>query len=214
MGKKETIIILGAHSDDFVLGAGGTVAQYARKGKKVISIVFSYGEKSHPWLKEEIIKKRRAEETFKASKILQCQTLFFDLDEFKLHQGYHHQKIEEKLLQLFRIEKPTKIFTHSAEDPHPDHRDVHKITLELYVKSAQKPEVYMYSVWNPVSFRTRYPAFYIDITDTFSTKLKALRMFHSQKIHIIYPFILLLYKAVKDGLRIRKRFGEHFFRIR
>ena len=214
MGKKETIIILGAHSDDFVLGAGGTVAQYAREGKKVISIVFSYGEKSHPWLKEEIIKKRRAEETFKASMILHCQTIFFDLEEFKLHQRYHHQKIEEKLLQLLRTEKPTKIFTHSAEDPHPDHRDVHKITLELYGKSAPKPEVYMYSVWNPVSFQTRYPAFYVDITATFSTKLKALRMFHSQKIHIIYPFLLLLYKAVKDGFKIRKRFGEHFFRIR
>ena len=39
MPKKETIIVFSAHSDDFVIGAGGTIAKYTQEGKKVIAIV-------------------------------------------------------------------------------------------------------------------------------------------------------------------------------
>jgi len=77
-----------------------------------------------------------------------------------------------------------------------------------------KPELYVYSVWNPVSFKTQFPSLYVDVTKTFFTKLKALKTFKSQKIHVAYPFFLLMYRAFKDGIKIRKRFGEHFFRIK
>src|SRR3989344_2968226 len=210
--KRETIFIFSAHSDDFVLGAGGTIAHYIQQHKKVKVIVFSYGEKSHPWLKGHITKKMRTVETFQASRVLGCSTSFLDLREFKFYEDY--QDCKEKLHALLEKEKPSKIFTHSHEDPHPDHQAVHKITLELYDQLTQKPEVYIYSVWNPVSFRTLYPALYLDVKKTFPMKLKALRKFTSQRIHIAYPFILLLYRAVKDGFHIRKRFGEHFFKIR
>ncbi len=210
--KRDTVLILSAHSDDFVLGAGGTIAQYVQQKKKVKVIIFSYGEKSHPWLKRNVTKKMRSREAFLASKILRCSISFLDLREFKFYEDY--QKISPKLLHLIKKENPRKIFTHSHEDPHPDHQAVHKITLELYDQLMQKPEVYMYSVWNPVSFRTLYPALYVDVTKTFSIKLKALKQFTSQRIHIAYPFVLLLYRAIKDGFHIRKRFGEHFFKIR
>ena len=61
-GKKETIIVFSAHSDDFVIGAGGTIAKYVQEGNKVISVVFSKGEKSHPWLKVEVVQEFRVEE--------------------------------------------------------------------------------------------------------------------------------------------------------
>ncbi len=211
--KMETIVVCSAHSDDFVIGAGGTIAEYTSLGKKVIVLVFSYGEKSHPWLKEDIVQKMRSEEAFEASKILQCKTMFFDLREFHFLEDY--EKIEEKMVRLMKETRPSKIFTHSFEDPHPDHKAVHTITLDVIAKLGElKPEVYTYSVWNPVSFKTTYPALYVDITKTFRRKLKSLKTFRSQKIHIIYPFFLLLLRAFKDGLRIRKRYGEKFFRIR
>ena len=31
--RNETILVFGAHSDDFVIGAGGTIAKYAQEGK-------------------------------------------------------------------------------------------------------------------------------------------------------------------------------------
>ena len=117
---------------------------------------------------------------------------------------------------MFEKEKPTKVFTHSLEDPHPDHKTVHRITLELYNKLTTKikPEIYVYSVWNPVSFNTKWPALYVNITKTFGKKLEALKTFESQKIHVAYPFLLLLFRAFKEGLKIRTLFGEKFYRIK
>lgn len=212
--KQETIIVLSAHSDDFVIGAGGTIANYTQEGKKVIAIVFTYGENSHPWLKESIVQKMRAKEAIEASTLLKCQVIFYDLHEFKFLEEYQEQKLDQTLLELINKENPTKIFTHSGDDPHPDHNAVHKITLDLFDKLEKKPELYMYSIWNPISIRTTYPSLYNDITKTFTLKLKALKTFRSQKIHVIYPFFLLLYRAIKDGIKIRKRFGEHFYRLR
>ncbi len=213
--KRDTTLIFSAHSDDFVLGAGGTIARYSLEGKRVVVIVFSYGEKSHPWLKVHLTKKMRAAEAFQASKVLGCKTFFLDLHEFKFYEEYRQGTAKRILSQIIAKEKPAKLFTHSQEDPHPDHQAVNQITLELYqsLPVQSRPEVYTYSVWNPVSFRTFYPALYIDITKHFSTKLKALQKFHSQRIHIAYPFLLLVFRTVKDGFHIGKRFGEHFFKI-
>jgi len=216
MTKKETIIVFGAHSDDFVIGAGGTIAKSVQEGKKVISIVFSYGENSHPWLKEQIVQKIRSKEAFDASEVLGCETFFYGLKEMKFKEGYEKKDLETVFLKMINEEKPTKIFTHSNEDPHPDHQDVHQFTLQLFEKInfMPKPELYIYSVWNPVSFRTKYPALYVDISKTFFTKLKALKTFRSQRVHVAYPFFLLMFRAVKSGFKIRKRFGEKFFRIK
>ncbi|HLD40441.1 MAG TPA: PIG-L deacetylase family protein [Candidatus Nanoarchaeia archaeon] len=214
MPRKETIIVFSAHSDDFVIGAGGTIANYTKEGKKVIALVMSYGEKSHFWLKHKIVKSMRAKETFEASKLLKCKSIFFDLKEGKFLEGAKELNLNAELLKIIEKEKPTKIFTHSHEDPHPDHRAVHQITTEVFEQLQHKPEVYMYSIWNPVSFKTQYPSLYINVSKTFSVKLKALWKFKSQKVHVSYPFILLMYKAIKDGIKMRSRFGEHFFRIK
>ncbi|MBI2582105.1 PIG-L family deacetylase [Candidatus Woesearchaeota archaeon] len=214
MSRKEKIIVFSAHSDDFVIGAGGTIANYSYAGKKVLAIVFSYGELSHPWLKQKVVQKMRYKETEEASKLLKCKATFFDLREGKFMEDYQAKNLKIELLKIIEKQKPTKIFTHSHEDPHPDHRAVHEMTLDVYNELKQKPELYMYSIWNPVSFKTHYPSLYVNISKTFSLKLKALWKFKSQKVHVLYPFILLMYKSIKDGFKMRTTFGEHFFRIK
>ncbi len=213
MGKDETIIVCSAHSDDFVIGAGGTIANYIQKGKKVVVIIFSYGEKSHPWLKNEVVQKMRAQETFEAAKLLHCKCYFFDLKEFRFLEEYKGKEVDKKLKEIVQSNHPSKIFTHSNEDPHPDHKAVHQMTLEVVNILKEKPEVYVYSIWNPVSFKTKYPSLYVNVTKNFKLKLKALKTFRSQKVHITYPVLLLFFRAIKDGFKIGTFFGEHFFRI-
>ena len=216
MDKKEVVFVFGAHTDDFVIGAGGTIANYIEEGKKVVSIIFSMGELSHPWVKENVIKGVRAKETLIAGELMGCKTYFLNLGDQKIERDYEKTGAEKKLLDLLEKEKPTKIFTHSIEDPHPDHKKVHNITLDLYEKVDinPKPEVYVYSVWNPVSFKTKWPALYVDVSKNFGKKLSALKMFRSQKIHVAYPFFLLLFRAIKNGFKVKGWFGEKFFRIK
>ena len=214
--KKENILILSAHSDDFVLGAGGTIAKYSKEGHKINSIVFSYGEKSHPWLKDKEVQKMRAKEAFDAGDVIGCKVKFFNLKEMNFNQGAKKKKISEQLIYFITKNKINKVFTHSSEDPHPDHQAVNKITIEAIKKITikKKPEVYIYSVWNPVEFNTRFPALYIDISKTFSSKIKSLKQFPSQKFHAIYPLMFIVFfRAIKNGIKIRKMFAEKFYRI-
>lgn len=210
--KKETILVFSSHSDDFVIGAGGTIANYAKEGKKVITIIFSYGEKSHPWMKEKVVQNFRAEEAKEACKILKCKALFYNLRE--LHFKEDFGKIEEKLIRLIKKEKPSKIFTHSMNDPWPDHQILHQLSLELWEKLPFKPEVYVYSVWNPISLKTQFPALYVDISITFFLKLRALKTFQSQKVHVAYPAFLLLFRTIYEGFKIKKLFAEMFYKVR
>jgi N-acetylglucosamine malate deacetylase 1 len=218
MGKKkrEFVLVLGAHSDDFVIGAGGTIAEYSREGKRVLCVVFSYGELSHPWMKKEEVVKIREEEAHKAGKVLGCRVKYFGLKDQGVYEDYKNKGIENKLLELIKKNKPTKVFTHSIEDPHPDHRAVHKITKEIYAQiSGKKPELYVYSIWNPVSIKTSWPKMYVDITKSFSKKLKALKEYPSQRFQAIYPLMVFVFwRAFKNGLKIRKRMAETFYRVK
>jgi N-acetylglucosamine malate deacetylase 1 len=213
---KENVIVLGAHSDDFVLGAGATIAKYVKEGKKVTCIIFSYGEMSHPWLKEEEVQKMRIEEAHQAAKVLGCKTIFFDLKEGKFSNETNGEKTVKKILNIIKKKNPTKIFTHSIEDPHPDHQAVNKITLEAYdqIEDKLKPEVYVYSVWNPVEFKTRAPALLVDVGNNFNKKIEAMKKFESQKVHTLYPRLISFFRDIKTGIRIRKKFAEKFYRVR
>ncbi len=206
--------MFGAHTDDFVIGAGGTISKYIEEGHKVINVIFSYGELSHFWLKENVIKKVRGKETEEASELMGGKPVFLGLADQKIYEDYQKKNTEKTLLGMIESSKPTKIFTHSVEDPHPDHKAVHKITMELYDKCKFKPEVYVYSVWNPVSFKTDWPALYINITNYFSLKLRTLKLFKSQKIHVAYPLFLLMFNNFKNGFKIKALFAEKFFRIK
>src|SRR3989344_9406831 len=110
MRRKEKIIVFSAHSDDFVIGAGGTIAKYAQQKNKVLAIVFSYGELSHPWLKQKVVQKMRYQETEDASKVLRCKSIFYDLREGKFREDYQEKNLKNTLVQLIEKEKPTKIF--------------------------------------------------------------------------------------------------------
>jgi len=221
---SHNIVVFSAHTDDFVIGAGGTIAKYTQEGKKVTVVVFSLGEKSHPWLKESVIKDVRAEEALRAGKVLGCEVIYFDLKDQDILKEYREKKIEPKLLSLLNKIKPEKIITHSSIDSHlspgmlegkDDHKAVNKITMEIFSKLKHKPELYAFSVWTLISFKNDFPRIMVDVSNTFSTKIKALQEFPSQRFNAIYPLIILiLYRSIKDGLKIGKLFGESFIRIK
>ncbi len=212
---NENILVLSAHSDDFVLGAGGTIANYAEEGKNVHALIFSYGEKSHPWMKKHLVKRMREQEARAAGRILGCKVHFFDLEEFKFLETYKEKGVDTAIQNLMSKLRPAKVFTHSKEDPHPDHRAVHEITQGVFNRLQEKPELYIYSIWNPFSFKSQLPLLYVNISSSFRIKRKALRAFPSQRWNAIYPLMLLVFKrALLSGWHIRKRFAESFYRIR
>ena len=214
--NQETVFVFSAHSDDFVIGCGGTIAKYAKLGINVRCYVFSYGEKSHPWMAAAEVKKMRADECYAASEVLGCNPKIFDLMELSIRSDAKLKgtvKFLEKQVEKYR---PSKIFVHSKEDPHPDHKDVHALSMQLIKRIDEKliPDVYVYSVWNPFEFKTTYPSMFVDVKDNFETKLEAMRKFPSQTVHVIFPVFLLLFRGFKDGFFSGHKLAEKFFLVK
>ncbi|MBU0536052.1 MAG: PIG-L family deacetylase [Nanoarchaeota archaeon] len=213
---KECILVLCAHSDDQVFGPGGTLAKYADEGKQIIIVVFSYGERSHPWLKRKVTVKMRVNESREAAKIIGIEkTIFLGLQEGRFTEDIYEKDIHDKVFRLINQYKPSKIFTHSSDDPMPDHTATNKFVLELCNEIDFKGEVYSFDVWTPVKITERnLPKLYIDVSKTFHKKIKALRCFESQWMSLVSLLWSVYWRAIINGFKARARFAEVFHRIR
>ena len=216
MSKEQNILVFCAHSDDQILGPGGTLAKYSKEGKRIYTIILSYGENSLAWLKPEIAIQTRVKEAKNADKIIGGKGIFFlGLKEGKFIEELKEKKLEEKIKDIIKDKKPAKIFTHSSDDPHPDHRAAHKIIINILDKMRYKCDVFSFDIWNPLTARKKnLPRLYVDITDTFSVKTEAIKAFQSQKIAIFTLLWSVYLRAIVHGLHINKRFGERFFKIK
>src|SRR3989344_6395589 len=99
--SRESILVLCAHSDDQILGLGGTLAKYSNEGKKITIIIFSYGEKSHPWLKKKVTVRMRVKESQEAGKVIGAEkTIFMGLEEGRFPDDIEAKGIHEKIKRL------------------------------------------------------------------------------------------------------------------
>jgi LmbE family N-acetylglucosaminyl deacetylase len=213
--KKETILVIGAHNDDPVFGAGGALAKYAEEGKIIKTIIFSFGELSHPHLKPEVIIEQRVEEAIRADKILGGKGVaYLGVNEGKFPQEIKEKNVEQRLLDIIKKEKPSKIFTHGANDAHPDHFAVYNLINELVKKKKIACDVYSYDVWEIIRVRKRLvPQLIVDITKTFPKKIKAIKAHKSQKVTILNLLWTVYIKALITGWNNNCRYAEVFDKI-
>jgi LmbE family N-acetylglucosaminyl deacetylase len=210
----ENVLVFCAHPDDEVFGLGGTIAKYSQEGKKVIIIVCSYGENSLPWLKEKEVAETRKKECLAASEIIGVsKTIFLGLKEGLIDNA--DIETVEKIKNAIKEYAPEKVFLHSIDDPHIDHKAVYRLVLKLLIVVGYKGEVYAFDVWNPINFTKRAsPKLYVDITKTFGRKIRAIKMFKSQKIQGRWPLLpAAILKAIVYGFQSRHFYAERFVKV-
>ena len=212
----ETILVFCAHPDDHILGAGGTIKKYTKAGKKVMFIILSYGESSHPWFHKHITVEMRVNETLKADKLVGTkETIFFGLTEGNFPNDAKKYNIKLKIKNIIKKYKPVKIFTHTSSDPHPDHKATEKLVLESFDSMKYHCDLYTFDVWNPLNIKSSTsPKLVVDISDTFKIKLKALKCFKSQKAALFSLLWSVYYRAILLGLQYNCKFAESFHKIR
>jgi len=214
MPKQENILVICAHNDDQIIGAGGTLAKYSKLGKKINTLIFSFGENSHPHLKPSIIIKTRVAESHKSDKIIGGSGVYY----LGLREGkflYSKKQVKYEIKKIIKQNKPSKIFTHSIDDPHPDHRAVFKIISEIANEIKNNCDIYSFGVWNPIKLRRRnVPKLVVDITNTFNKKIKAFKAHKSQKMAIL-PLMWNVYlKAMMNGWNNGVKYAEVFYKIK
>ncbi|MFH0875216.1 MAG: PIG-L deacetylase family protein [archaeon] len=217
--KPDCILVLCAHNDDQIIGVGGTLAKYAKENKKIITVVFSYGAFSHPHFKKKVIIETRVKESHSANKIIcgdNSEIIYLGLTEGKFTEQINEKNLSEKIQKIITEEKPLKIFTHSIDDPHPDHQAVYNYVLALFDNIKYPGELYSFNVWNFFfNFRSRnVPRLVVDISDTFKLKIKAFERHKSQWL-VIWQFKWNVYlQGIISGLKFRVKYAEVFYKIR
>lgn len=207
----KTVMVFCSHSDDDIIGCGGTLAKYQKEGNNIIVVIFSYGEKSHPHLKEEVISEQRQRETEDIDKIFKRESIFLGLEEGKIKQDANKKNIHEQLKTLVRKYQPDIIFTHSYSDPHPDHRAVNDVVINLLKKIKYRNNIYTFEVWNILN--ENKPAIYIDISETFNLKKRAIKKFKSQLLSMYILWLPMWFRARSYGKKCNCKYAEKFYKI-
>ena len=211
------MFFLCAHNDDQLIGAGGTIAKYAKEGKKIVTLIFSFGETSLPHLQKVVTRKTRVQESKRAAKVLgELEVYYLGLKEGSFAEEIVNRNIDEKVKNIIKKIKPNKIFTHSLDDPHPDHRAVYKFTMDLVEKISYKGDVYSFNIWNFfLNFRKRdQPKLVVDITDTFKIKIEAFKKHKSQLPARVSLMWNIYFQAIFYGLNNHVKYAEVFYKIK
>ncbi|MFH1331896.1 MAG: PIG-L family deacetylase [archaeon] len=208
----ERYLVFCAHADDEIVGMGGALSKYGKEGKDIITVIFSFGERSQPHLKEEHVAKERVLESRKVDYLVGKESIFLGLDEGKILEQAEKFNVKDKIKMLIKKFKPNKIFTLSAYDPHKDHRDVNSIVVSAFDELKYKGELYTFEVWNVV--KENNPAIFVDVSDTFKKKLKLLKRYKSQKLSIYLLWLPIYLRARRYGNKTGCKYAEKLYKIR
>ncbi len=189
---SNTILVVTPHPDDAEGGAGGTIAKWTREGKRVVLVVCTNGDKgtSDRTLRPEKLAAIRENEQLDAAEALGIDEVVFlrfpdqnleDCREFRL-----------ALCRQIRKHRPDLVVTIDPGSRYIRHRDHYmtgRVTLDAVFPYARDhlafPELLeeglepfnTREVW---LFRPLEPDTFVDITETFVTKVDALYCHASQ----------------------------------
>ena len=181
------VLIIVAHTDDETIGLGGTIARHLSNGEEVYALSMTDGVSSRNSY-ENIEKKERLESAFYASKVL----------GFKWLKPLEYKDNELDSVSLLKIIKdiekvkssinPNLIYTHSAADLNIDHRIVNQSVLTAFRPQTNEHwrEIRTFEIPSSTDYGhksvTNYfsPNLYIDITEYWDLKLKALKKYFAE----------------------------------
>jgi 4-oxalomesaconate hydratase len=132
----KTVLVVSAHSADFVWRCGGAIALHAQMGYKVTVVCLSYGERGESaklWKKpgitlEEVKAARRLEAENAAAALGVADIQFFDAGDYPLELD---REAKFRLVDIIRQVQPTFMLTHSLDDPYnTDHPYAAQVAME------------------------------------------------------------------------------------
>jgi LmbE family N-acetylglucosaminyl deacetylase len=190
--NNQIVLIVVAHPDDEVLGCGGTIAKYAKKGNKVYCLFLGGGKASrYSDKKTAIAEKKQAllsRETQEAAKILGISEIFFNNFPDQKYDTVPFLNLVKSIEKIKETIKPDIIYTHHCGDLNLDHQITFKAVLTACrpLKGETVKEIYSFEVPSSTEWgipkRKNYfiPNVFVDVSDTFNKKIEALKTYKSE----------------------------------
>jgi len=216
------ILVIAAHPDDEILGAGGTLSKHVKSGDKVFCLILGEGLISRIGTKKEDIDMLRTSGR-QAGKIIGFKEIFFENLPDNSFDTVSLLSITKVVEKYFNMIGPSIVYTHHGNDLNIDHQ----LTFQA-VLTASRPcnpnrpdEIYAFESPSSTEWQSKTPLmfspnYYVNIEDTIELKTKALAKYHTEIRSYPHPRsekgIKLL--AQYRGLEVGLKFAEAFCVIR
>ena len=212
------VLVIAAHPDDEVIGAGGTIIRHVCNGDEVCLCVVT--KAYAPDWSEDMIKEKR-KEAITASKILGIKkTYFCDLPTVML-DTIPQKELNGHILNVVKDAQPEIVYTTWEGDLHLDHRRVFEATIVAVRPVAEVSTKRVLSYEAPVLAppylnKAFLPNVYVDISNTLKRKIKAMAAYKTELKDYPHPRSLkaITVHAEQRGLEVGVEAAEAFLLIR
>jgi LmbE family N-acetylglucosaminyl deacetylase len=209
-------LIIASHPDDEILGSGGTIKKLISNGYEVITVILAKGRKEEEHHIQNFTSLANSHLGIK-------EIVFLKFPDLRLHTIPLHE-ITKEIEALLVKHMPEIIFTHHYGDLNQDHQ----VTFQA-VMTAARPlpgkepieilcfETVSSSEWaQNTQDKTFKPTYFVDITDTISDKLQALRHYDVEMRPFPHPrsYEGIQYLAHVRGMTVGVAYAEAFEIIR
>ncbi|PJK23996.1 PIG-L deacetylase family protein [Mycolicibacterium goodii] len=193
--EPKRLLVVGAHSADFVWRSAGAIAKHTAGGGEARVVALSYGERGEsgelwkePGQTVDNVKRHRHAEATEAAETVGATFECFDLGDYPLEVG---PDAIDRLAELMRDFAPHVVLTHPDKDPfNPDHpvanMAVSKARLltagavvEAGFRTVPPSEFLVFEPHQP-ELCGFTPSVFVDITDVFELKRKAMAAMRAQ----------------------------------
>lgn len=182
------VLVIAPHADDEVLGCGATMARHQAQGDEVFVWIATNASQGAPELFTSSQIEEIRSEALRAHSILGVEKTLFDDFPAPALTTFAAYKVSNRISELLNQLKPNRIYIPHPGDLHEDHRVIYRAALVAarpFAKASVK-EILCYETlseteWAPFQGAEAFkPNYYVDVSECFEQKLKAMAAFASQ----------------------------------
>jgi LmbE family N-acetylglucosaminyl deacetylase len=176
------VLVLAAHPDDEVIGAGSMLAYHASRGHAVTVVHATDGAAGDPNQREsgDIRDVRRAEGIEALRRLGVGPALHWDLPDGQLPE--HMEELIQRVAAVMREVQPKTLYSFHAGEAHRDHRAIAKATAAAADALPADCRCLLYGVNFVPAGGTLF-----DTTDMYAKNYEALKAYVSQNAYIDLP---------------------------
>ncbi|MDF9745850.1 PIG-L deacetylase family protein [Natrinema salsiterrestre] len=181
-GNDNTVLVIGAHPDDEVLGAGGAIAKHSNADDDVHILIVSEGSTQQYDDPDLIVEKREHAHTC-ADRLGASAVHFGGLPDMRL-SDIAHVDINETIESVCADINPDVVYTHSRREVNRDHVAVHDSTLVATRPGSGVSTVLSYETPSSTDFSPDLDGFepnmFVDISDQIECKIDAFNAYKTE----------------------------------